>query len=144
MILSEDNYLETISSYDRRNWQPLLDLIPEIELTNKFWEIAGGEKNDKGDIQMPYYMDSPIVEKFRESVVELGIIISFDWSNWDDGRKIARNKEFDYDSIDIPTKCKLITAIVRNDRFCEGALVAAFDSGLILKILQSIDRQLNE
>lgn len=142
MQLTEDNYLETISSYDRKHWQPLLDLIPEIEATDKFEEIAGGEKDDKGVIQMPYYIESPIVEKFRETVVELGIIISFNWSKWDEGRKITSNSEFDFDSIDIPTKCKLITAIVRNDRFCEGVLFAAFESGLILKILQSIDRQL--
>ncbi len=142
MQLTEDNYLETIDSYDRQYWQPLLDLIPEIELTDKFGEIAGGNKNEKGGFQIPYYIEAPIVKKFRESVIELGIIVSFDWSQWDDGRKIANNKEFDFDSIDIPTKCKLITAIVRNDRFCEGALVATFESGLILKVLQSIDRQL--
>ncbi len=55
---------------------------------------------------------------------------------------MANDKNFDFDSVDIPTKCKLITAIVRNDRFCEGALVSAFESGLILKILKSIKRQL--
>ncbi len=142
MQLTEDNYLETINSYDRKYWQRLLDLIPEIEATDKFGEPAGGEKNDKGVFQIPHYIESSIVEKFRESVLELGILISFDWSKWDEGRKIASNNEFNFDSIDIPTKCKLITAFVRNDRFCEGALVAAFESGLILKILQSINRQL--
>ena len=53
------------------------------------------------------------------------------------------DKNFNFDSIDIPTMCKIITAIVRNNRFCDGALVSAFESGLILKILKSIKHQIN-
>ena len=143
MILNEENYIGIINSYDRKYWKSLLDLIPEIEATKKFGEMAGGEKDDGEIIQMPYYIESPVERRFQKSVGELGILISFDWPKWDDGRKIARNVEFDFDSIDIPTKCKLITAIIRNDRFCEGALIAAFDSGLILKILKSINKQLD-
>ena len=56
---------------------------------------------------------------------------------------MARDENFDFDSTDLITKCKLITAIVRNDRFCEGALVAAFESGLILKILKSMEKEVS-
>jgi hypothetical protein len=56
--------------------------------------------------------------------------------------KIENTENFDLDSIDTPAKCKLIMAIVRNDRFHEGALVSAFESGLIMKILKSIERQI--
>ena len=45
IILSEDNYLNTINSYDKAHWQPLLDLIPDIEATEKFVEII--EREDK-------------------------------------------------------------------------------------------------
>jgi hypothetical protein len=93
---------------------------------------------------MPYFIQSSIVTQFLKIVYELPIIISFDWSSWEGGRKIARNENFDFDTIDITTKCKLITAIVRNDRFCEGALVSAFDSGLILKILNSIKKDIKD
>jgi len=72
----------------------------------------------------------------------LPIIISFDWGAWEEGRKIASNDDFDFDTLDIPEKCKLITAIVRNNRFCDGVLVSAFESGLILRILKSIEKQI--
>ena len=75
-------------------------------------------------------------------VYRLPIIISFDWGAWEEGREIASNEEFDFDTIDIPAKCKLITVIVRNDRFCDGVLVSAFESGQILRILKSIERQI--
>ena len=75
-------------------------------------------------------------------VYRLPIIISFDWGAWEEGRKIASNDDFDLDTLDLPAKCKLITAIVRSDRFCEGTLVSAFESGLILRILKSIEKQI--
>lgn len=143
MKLDENNYIETISSYSEEDWQPLLHLIPEIEATEEFGEVTGGDEIEKGVFTFPHISESAVVFKFHEIVYGMPIMISFDWTSWDGGRIIVDDDSFDYNSIDIPTKCKIITAIVRNDRFCEGALVEAFESGLILKILKSINNQLN-
>ena len=142
MILNENNYIETINGYSKNDWKSLLDLIPEIERTHDFGEMKGGEKNEEGIIIMPYWVESSIVSRFHQLVYDLPIVINFDWGSWNEGRKIVNDKNFNFDSIDILTKCKIITAIVRNDRFCDGALVSAFESGLILKILKSIENQL--
>jgi len=142
MILNENNFIDTINGFSKIDWKPLIDLIPEIERTNNFGEMKGGEKNEEGIIIMPYWVDSSIVCRFRQIVYDLPIVVNFDWASWNEGRKIVNDKNFNFDSIDIPTKCKIITAIVRNDRFCDGALVSAFESGLILKILKSIENQL--
>jgi hypothetical protein len=139
IILNEENYIETIKSYKRRHWQPLLDLIPVIEGTDRFESFV----DSKYALFAPLPW-APVIQKFVDSAYELGLIVDFDWPKWDDGRKIAHNEDFNFDSIDVPTKCKLITAIIRNDRFYDGVLISAFESGLILKILQSINRQLNE
>ena len=141
MKLTEENYIATINSYSFEHWQPLFDLIPEIENTQDFAEVVDVDKPDKFVIQMPLIAEKPIVSRFREVIYQIPIIIAFSWASWDEGRKIANTDDFDFDTIDVPTKCKLISAIVRNDRFCEGALVSAFNSSLILKILQSIQRQ---
>ena len=138
MLLNEENYFETIKSYDKRHWQPLLDLIPELESKNQFGNMASEGKDAEDIIPVPDY----IVANFLKLVYELGVIIDFDWPRWGDFWKRANEEDFDFDSIDIPTKCKLITIIIRSDRFVEGNLIEAFESGLILKILQSIKRQL--
>ena len=142
IILSEDNYLNTINSYDKAHWQPLLDLIPDIEATEKFVEIIEREDKIEGVIQMPYFKVSEIVYKFHNLVDELGIMISFDWRSWQEGKDILEGKTFDFDRVDIPTKCKLISMIIRNDRFCDGYLVSTFENGIILGMLKSIERQL--
>lgn len=142
MVLTEENYREKINSFSENEWRQLIELIPLVEKTQKFGEMAGGEKVENGVIIMPYWNQNAIVSQFQEIVYNIPIIISFDWGSWEKGRIIARDENFDFDTIDIPTKCKLITAIIRNDRFCDGALIEAFESGLILKILRSIKNQI--
>ena len=141
--LTEDNYIERINSYTESDWKPLIDLIPSIENTEEFGKWSGGERNTDGVFTMPYMDTDEIVNEFLRLVYNIPIIIIFDWGSWDEGRNIASDMNFDFDTIDIPTKCKLITAIVRNDRFCEGALVNAFEKGLMLKILKSIEKQMD-
>lgn len=125
-------------------WKPLLDLIPEIERIKKYqMEIQPGRASEDGiTYHLPVYQTAEVVWRFEKLAYETGIIINFDWPGWNEGRRIVTDPEFDFDSIDITTKCKVITAIVRNNRFCEGTLAGAFQSGLILKVLKSIQKQL--
>ncbi len=141
-LLQENNYIEKINSYSVEKWEPLFKLIPEIEKTSKFGELRGGEEVEKGVFQLPYYVQNDIVSNFTEIVYEMPIAINFDWGSWYEGREMLKEKDFDFDSVDIPTKCKLITAIIRSDRFCDGVLVDAFNSGIMLKILKSIKGQM--
>lgn len=140
MVINEKDCQDKIESLTRQDWSPLLALIPKIENTSKYGECSGGTADEEGVIQSPYCVPAPIVSQFLKVVYAIPVIISFDWASWDEGRKMANDDHFDFDSTDLLTKCKLITAIVRNDRFCEGALVSAFESGLILKILKSIEK----
>ena len=141
-VLKPENYIEKINSYTEQDWKPLFDLIPEIETTKNYGEMAGGLE-ENGTITFPYSMHAEVVSRFLKIVYEIPVIIDFDWGSWDEGREIASDKDFNLDTLDIPTKCKLITAFVRNDRFCDGVLISVFESGLILKILKSIKRQVH-
>lgn len=142
-VLTEENYVEKISSLSQEEWKPLLDLIPVIENAETFRTKTEPERNEKDLIILGGYRQHLVIDQFLEKVYRIPIVIDFDWGNWDEGRTIANNPDFDYDTIDIPTKCKLITAFVRNDRFCEGALASKFENRTILHILKSINRQLN-
>ena len=142
MLLNEKECEDKINALTHQDWQPLLALIPEIEKTSSFGEWSGKDKNGEEAIQFPYCVPAPIVSQFLEIVYNIPIIISFDLGSWDEGRKIASDENFDFNDTNLLTKCKLITTIVRNDRFNEGALVSVFKSGLILKILKSIKNEI--
>lgn len=142
-VLKPDNCIDKINSYTARDWKPLLDLIPEIERIEKFGDDSEAMKLlNVGIIDMNPYVEHKIVEQFREVLYSIPIAVDFDWGSWDEGREMVGDDTFDYDTIDIPTKCKIITAIARNDRFCSGRLVQAFETGMMQKVLRSIRKQL--
>ena len=140
MILTEENYRQKINSLSKKDWAPLLELIPIIENTQGFGKLMNVNKDEDGTLHMPYWKAA--LSQFEDTAYKIQIVISFDWNSWDEGKKMMRDKKFNFDNIDLPTKCQLITAIIREDRFCEGTLIEAFESGLILKILKSIKKQM--
>lgn len=141
MTIQADN-CEQINDYTIEQWQPLLDLIPLIEQTSAF-NRKSGELVVEDSTKTPAYSSHQTVYQFQKTVYSLPIIIEFDWSAWDDGREMT-GPDFDLDSVGLVDKCRLITAIVRNDRFCEGALMSHFESGLILRILKSIEDEVRK
>jgi hypothetical protein len=140
-VLNEENCGDKINSFTYQDWRPLLELIPKIENTTSFGECSEKSDDENEVIQIPYCTPVPIVFEFEEIIYSIPIIIDFNWCEWSEGRKIVSDETFDFDKISLLTKCKLITAIVRKNRFCDGVLVAAFKSGQMLKILKSIEKE---
>ena len=77
------------------------------------------------------------IGRFVELVYEDDWIIGFDWTSWDEGREIAADLTR-VATADMLTIRKLIAALVRNERFCEGALQDAYERGLITAIILRI------
>lgn len=144
MILHENNYIEILNGYSKNHWKPLLELIPAIEKIEKFGDGSKVmQRLEQGILDTNAYEEHPIVQQFRDVVHAIPIIIDFNWPDWEEGHKMISDECFDYDSVDIPTQCKIITAIVRNDRYCSGRLVEAFESGMMLKVLKSIRKHVS-
>jgi hypothetical protein len=139
---TEETAIARINSFSPDDWEELLSLIPEIERSPSFGKFHPSEKIKVDEYSFPVWEPGPLIDRFQDIVYKMPIMVPFNWSKWDEGRKIASDPHFNFNTTDIPTKCKLITALVRNDRFCDGVLVNAFESGLILKLLISIRQQL--
>ncbi|MFZ5391931.1 MAG: DUF6508 domain-containing protein [Patescibacteria group bacterium] len=118
----------------------LIDLIPEIQAKTTFGNIIIKQSNPDGSFPAPYYEEAPIVQKFRLAAQKSEIIVPFDWRNWEEGRKMLADQDFDFATVDIDTIYKIFTFIIRNDRFCDGFLIKCFESGLILKLLFSLKK----
>jgi hypothetical protein len=78
------------------------------------------------------------IGRFVDLVYEDDWIVGFDWSSWDEGREIAADLTR-VANAGMMTIRKLITALVRNERFCEGALQDAYERGLLMAILRRIE-----
>lgn len=98
------------------------------------WEVApptGGVRH------LPWFTSGPGAEAFRAAVGRGGwMMMGFDWGTWlqtpeggalrDDPGALAGAAP---DQL-----AMLLTAIIRSDRFVEGSIEGAFESGLLLRI----------
>lgn len=91
-------------------------------------------RNADGSINMPWYQLSPEAEAFLADLGEW--ITPFDWpacTSAPEGQKLIAHPEA-VAAATVDELGKLLTAYVRADRFGEGTLAAAFDSGMLTAI----------
>ena len=97
---------------------------------------AGGDVDRDGVISMPYFTYSAAVLRFVGEMYELGWVYSFDWMTWigtEDGRRLSSSP----DAIATASEAdlaKVLTTMIRSDRFSEGALAAAFERGFVVAV----------
>lgn len=100
-------------------------------------EFSPVQKTESGSTVMPYVIFGDVAEDFIRAAYEHGWVLrGFDWVSW------ARSDEADALWNDPSALARaapeqllyLLTGLIRQDRFSEGTLLGAFDSGLILAI----------
>lgn len=113
----------------------------------EFGRWGGGEKQDDGITTMPHFSASHEVIAFVDMAYELGWVIEdFDWPGWGETPEAQRLRE---DPAAVAKAnpeqlARLLTALIRVDRFVEGALASAFDSGLLTRITERASQLLEE
>ncbi len=129
-------HLKNISQED---WERLFQFIPLIKEHESFGKMKAGEKDAKGIIEFPYVIPHKVVDDFTDIMYKLNLVIDFDWGKWTAGSKIVANGS--YKNHNEITLIKILTAIIRKDRFQEGLLAEAFENGTIGKILSELKRK---
>lgn len=129
-------HLHTIGVED---WEKFFGLIPEIEKSKKFEEIHETEITN-GVTRPAFRTPLKVVQDFLYLFHELDLKVIFSWTNWTEGHNMLNQQDFDFEQQDTYTLCKLLTTIVRADRFNEGFLSSRFEDGTILRILRAIQK----
>lgn len=94
----------------------------------------GGDRDGDGVIQMPWFDLGERAVAFVEALG--GIVEPFDWPTWAATGE-AKQLYSDRDALAAATPeqlSRLATSLVRSDRFSEGELAAAFESGVMAAI----------
>lgn len=94
------------------------------------------------------YLDDDRVDINAQRIIyktfyETEFLVKFDWSSWDKGRKIINDNEA-IGKTDMLTLRMLITAIIRNDRFNEGAFERSLENGVVKQILLRLKKLSDE
>jgi hypothetical protein len=120
--------------------EQLASFLGELERPGfKAGEWRGGENIEPNVISMPFVHYSEIVSSFVQTASRHGWIMSgFDWGEWSQSDEATRLRD-DENALAQATSeqlGRLLTLCIRQDRFVEGALLAAFESGLMLRIVR--------
>lgn len=132
--------VKTFLELSDENWGQFVDINNRVQSHEGSWgKTQNGETDENGVIQMPFWVSDPLISEFVAFFYGNELIVNFKWSEWDEGRDWYKNSdESKYDALDVPTTLKLLTAVIRNDRFSDGALVGAFESGEFPKLINTL------
>ncbi|HJM04704.1 MAG TPA: DUF6508 domain-containing protein [Candidatus Saccharimonadaceae bacterium] len=144
---------EALAKLTDADWQELAELNQKIQNHKGAWgETKGGEqvpsRTDPSRIVtvMPYIENNELINEFIQTIHDKGLILEgFDWKNWHVGKLwMEDDRESKYELLnDKVFTVKLITALVRQDRFAEGSIKRWFELGVIQKVLGRLLRQVN-
>jgi len=138
MRLTEENHIEKINSYSLEKWLPLFELLADCKNDTNYGELVESENITDNLVSVPYWARSEVIQRFVKIMSSIPILIDFDWMSWNEGEIILKDSNFDFNKVNKPIKCKLLTTLVRKDRYCDGVLIQAFNSGQIHRIVNSI------
>lgn len=129
--MSEEDVNLEISPLGAEELELLRELVEVLRTNTEPWGFRrGGEEVEPGVIQMTWMQMSGLARQAMTWLYESGRLVSFRWSDWDDGREIFASWDDETaQSRDHLTVRKLLSAIARNDRFHDGAWVRLFEGG---------------
>lgn len=113
---------EDILNYSSIHFDSLFTLIDKIKENKKISE--------------------KLIEDFLSKVYENKILVNFNWEEWQEGKEIIENEDFDYNTLDLLGICKLLTGIIQSESFIDGGLKNYFEDGTILKVLEIMKAKL--
>ena len=122
---------ERVNAFTVKDWAELQDLYNRlVGHKGSFSEMGGGQEIEPNVIEMPYTIEEPIVIEARKFFLNKHLIVPYDWSHWEKGKAMFRVREEDrFKDISLTDVIKLFIAVIRNDRFADGAWADLFENG---------------
>lgn len=119
----------------RARLRTLADVLPALESSTAadFGTWVESVEREPGDWTMPYVEYGPTFRAFQAAVGQGGWVRSdVDWRTWidsDEARELLRDPVSGVASATPYLIACIVTSVVRGDRFNEGSLLRAFESG---------------
>lgn len=115
-----------------RDWSaseagPVIAFLPELDRRPAHVEVGG------------YLALQPGLHGFVEALYDCGLALSFDWGAWartPEGSELVQGRGVA--SADLEAVRKALTAHVRVDRFMEGHLIVAVESGQVAALVRRL------
>ena len=134
---TENQYTKRIKDFSHGDWIELQSLYRRVASHDgSFYAFEDCDSSTECVMQLPYILEADIVRDVRQYLYSRNLVVLFDWSHWEAGREFFRSDAVDkFDSISAIAVLKLLTAVIRNDRFNDGAFAHLFETGDAARLL---------
>lgn len=65
-------------------------------------------------------------------------VIGFDWAHWNEGRAFLKSNKSDFNKVDEAFCYKLLTGILKSDRFNDGLLLSHMENGNLIILFERL------
>jgi hypothetical protein len=107
--------------------------------THATWEVGDPDQPVR---QMPYVVYSDAARRLVSSLGAVGGVVPFAWPKWDGVQRYEGGRGLD--DAPVADAVRLITAVIRADRFGEGTIAAALEDGTLAAAVRRLRRWFDE
>jgi hypothetical protein len=142
----EQRILDALAQVPPPAWEALFRAADAVaaEEVHATWEpsrtsgitVVDGE--ERPVMSVPYPVYSEAVEALRVAIGSAGLVVPFDWMAWPDLDRYRTGAGTE--AAPVTDAVRLITAIVRSERFSDGSIEGALRSGALLGALGRLRR----
>ena len=124
----------------------LAGYLKDFEPHGPIGRWQGGDADDAGVIQMPWYEYEPRVDRFVQDMYAAKLVRPVDWMRWA-GTPEAQQLIADPSAIANASHddvIYLLTTVIRGERFSDGEIAGAYERGTLLAIAKRAQALLDE
>lgn len=148
--LTDDEIVANLRRAPVAAWASLWSAVAELESEDVHMTWGGGQQVgttvvngvERPVTQMPYAIYTEATNRVIQSLYALGAIARFNWSRWDGIKKYRGPSALD--AAEVADAVRMITAIVRGERFTEGAIATTLEDGTLPAALRRLRRWYDE
>ncbi|WP_432523009.1 DUF6508 domain-containing protein [Kineococcus sp. SYSU DK006] len=132
----DGDYEAALAAVPEAAWREVeasLAVLP-ASIAGNAW--GGGQESRPGVVQMPFMVYSDGVELLLDQLGRAGVLLPFNWAHWH-GRDTYAEVEA-LRRAPVADAVRFVVAVIRSDRFVEGALDAQLRRGSIGAALENM------
>lgn len=136
--MSPEDLPKHLANIEPQSWARFHDLVKSIYDEKNFGEIINSPKRTEAYLEFPNWNYTEKIREFVKVSYDLNILVPFDWREWTEGQDMINDPQQDYLQLDAVILCKLLTLVIRAERFYEGYLNNCLQNGSVLKIVTAL------
>jgi hypothetical protein len=137
ITVAEDTVVAGLRQAPRSAWLRLLDAIDVVGLIDEYGSWRGGTtiEGDDGVLEMPWVDYADEVDRLVQSLYEVNAVVDLDPFELDIARQMVTS-----DPTNVSDTVRMITTIVRVNRFSEGQLLRSLEDGTLQTLVRRLAR----